>query len=118
MAMYAIAITPLIHLLEDHGIKQAWYADNAGGSLKALREWWDDILLNWVQLLVIISQCLEDLVNCIIWMKLKTSLKIQDISTIEGKRHLDAAMNTVLLATARGFHASKSDSDLSGDMNF
>ena len=102
--MYAIAITPVIHLLEDHGIKQAWYADNAaaGGSLKALREWWDDILLNWVQLLVI-SQCREDLVNCIIWMTLKTSLKTQEISTTEGKRHLDAAMNTVLLATARGF---------------
>ncbi len=35
MAMYAIAITPLIYQLEDTGIKQAWYADDAtaGGSL-------------------------------------------------------------------------------------
>ena len=41
MALYAIQITPLIHLLEDHGIKQAWYADDSavGGSFKALREW-------------------------------------------------------------------------------
>ena len=40
MAMYAIAITPLIHLLEGQGTKQVWYADDAaaGGSLKALRE--------------------------------------------------------------------------------
>ena len=39
MAMHAIAITPL----EYDSIKQAWYADDAtaGGSLKALREWWD-----------------------------------------------------------------------------
>ena len=39
--MYAIAKTPLIQLLEDHGIKQVWYVDAAaaGGSLKALREW-------------------------------------------------------------------------------
>ena len=46
MAMYAIAITPLIRLLENHGIKQVWYVDNAaaGGSLKALREWWDHTL--------------------------------------------------------------------------
>ena len=29
MAMYAIAVTPLIHQLECEGIKQAWYADDA-----------------------------------------------------------------------------------------
>ena len=41
MAMYAIAITLLIHCLQGDGIKQAWYADDAtaGGSLKHLREW-------------------------------------------------------------------------------
>lgn len=46
MAMYSVAITPLIHKLEDDGIKQAWYADDAtaGGSLKHLREWWDYIV--------------------------------------------------------------------------
>ena len=40
MAMYAIAITPLIYRLEDAGIKQAWYADDAtaGGWLQDLRE--------------------------------------------------------------------------------
>ena len=46
LAMYAIAITPLIHLLEGRGIKQVWYADDAaaGGSFKALREWRDHTL--------------------------------------------------------------------------
>ena len=45
MAMYAIAITPLIQRLEDHGVKQAWYADGAtaGGALKQLKQWWDGI---------------------------------------------------------------------------
>ncbi len=39
MAMYAIAVTPLIHKLENEGIKQAWYADDvtAGGSIKNLK---------------------------------------------------------------------------------
>ena len=43
MAMYTIAITPLIHQLEDESIKQVWYADDAtaGGSLKHLKDWWD-----------------------------------------------------------------------------
>ena len=41
MAMYAIALTPLIHQLEKEGIKQAWYADDAtAGGIK---------LLIWVQ---------------------------------------------------------------------
>ena len=45
MAMYAIAITPLIQRLEDHGVKQAWYADDAtaGGALKQLKQWWEGI---------------------------------------------------------------------------
>ncbi len=40
MAMYAIAVTPLIHKLENEGIKQAWYADDAtaGGSIKNLKD--------------------------------------------------------------------------------
>ena len=33
MAMYAVAITPLIHQLEGDGIKQAWYADDATAGL-------------------------------------------------------------------------------------
>ena len=46
MAMYAIAITPLIRQLEDETIKQIWYADDAtaGGRLAPLRAWWDLIV--------------------------------------------------------------------------
>ena len=45
MAMYAIAITPLIHRLEDEHIKQVWFADDAtaGGDLFYLKMWWDTI---------------------------------------------------------------------------
>ena len=45
MAMYAIAITPLIHHLENEQIKQIWYADDAtaSGNLSHLRTWWDTI---------------------------------------------------------------------------
>ena len=55
MAMYAVAITPLIHQLEGDGIKQAWYADNttAGGSLKRLNYSGGTTLFNWVQIMVI-----------------------------------------------------------------
>ena len=39
MSMYALAITPLIHKLEEDDIKQVWYADDvaACGSLKHLK---------------------------------------------------------------------------------
>ena len=45
MAMYAIAITPLIRSLEDEETKQVWFADDAtaGGGLTGLRRWWDRI---------------------------------------------------------------------------
>ena len=45
MAMYAVAITPLIHRLEDRVNKQVWFADDAtaGGNLACLKTWWDRI---------------------------------------------------------------------------
>ena len=45
MAMYAIAITPLINHLEDESVKQIWYADDATacGKISNLRTWWDQI---------------------------------------------------------------------------
>ena len=41
--MYSIAITPLIHRLEDEGSEQVWLADDAtsGETLTSLRTWWD-----------------------------------------------------------------------------
>ena len=43
MAMYAIAVNPLIHRLKQDTTKQIWFADDAtaGGKLNSLREWWD-----------------------------------------------------------------------------
>ena len=43
MAMYAVAILPLINRIKN-GVKQIWYADDAaGGLLTDLREWWDQL---------------------------------------------------------------------------
>ena len=44
MTMYAIAIIPLIHRLDNKN-EQVWFADDAtaGGSLPHLRTWWDRI---------------------------------------------------------------------------
>lgn len=45
MAMYAIAITPLIRTLEDEETKQVLFADDAtAGVLTGLRRWWDLIV--------------------------------------------------------------------------
>ena len=43
MAMYAIAVNPLIHRLEQDTTKQIWFADDAtaGGKLKNVHEWWE-----------------------------------------------------------------------------
>ena len=43
IAMYAIAITPIINNLECESLKQIWYADDAaaGGKLSDLKAWWD-----------------------------------------------------------------------------
>ena len=45
MAMYAIAVTPLIKDLEDKSVKQVWYADDATacGKISNLKTWWDEI---------------------------------------------------------------------------
>ena len=46
MAMYAVAITPLINMIQNNDTTQVWYADDAtaGGSLLGLRRWWDTLL--------------------------------------------------------------------------
>ena len=46
MAMYAIAIRPLINHLQSESLKQIWYADDAaaGGELSDLKAWWDQLI--------------------------------------------------------------------------
>ena len=51
MPMYALGVLPLIHKLDTHAVQQIWYADDAcaTGSLRDLRQWWDDLLLlGWI----------------------------------------------------------------------
>ena len=45
MAMYALAVTPLIRAVSTPGAEQVWFADDAtaGGHLDKLRTWWDHV---------------------------------------------------------------------------
>ena len=49
MAMYALAVTPLIDSLHRHqpAVSQAWFADDAtaAGQLAPLLQWWKQLLL-------------------------------------------------------------------------
>ncbi len=98
MAMYAIAITPLIHRLEDRVNKQVWFADDAtaGGNLARLKTWWDRISeigpdygyypnpsKTW---LIVKDSNLEEATT----LFQGTGVSI----TAEGKRHLGAALGT------------------------
>ena len=98
MAMYAIAITPLIRRLEDRVSKQVWFADDAtaGGNLAHLKTWWDRI-----------SKIGPDYGyypnSTKTWLIVKDS-KLEEATTLfqgtgvsittEGKRHLGAAIGT------------------------
>ena len=46
MAMYAIAVNPLIWQLKRNSTKQIWFADDAttGEMLADIREWWDQLV--------------------------------------------------------------------------
>ena len=96
MAMYAIAITPLIHRLEDQVTNQVWFADDAtaGGRLTHLRGWWDRVVdigpdygynpnaaKTW---LIVKEKYLTDATS----LFEGTGVAI----TVEGKRHLGAAI--------------------------
>ena len=98
MAMYAVAITPLIKSLENDEIKQVWFADDAtaGGSLTGLRKWWDILVErgpdygyhpNPLKTNVVVRE--ESATNA------KEVFKGTNISiTEQGKRHLGAALGT------------------------
>ena len=83
MAMYAVAILPLIDRIKNW-VKQIWYADDAaaGGLLTDLRECWDP-LKTWI----IVKE--DHLVDA------KAAFQDTDIQfTTEGKRYLGAALGT------------------------
>ena len=98
MAMYAIAIIPLIHQLEDEETKQVWFADDAtaGGNLDSLKAWWNRIVdlgpdygyypnasKTW---LIVKEENLEEATT----LFEGTGVAI----TAEGRRHLGAAIGT------------------------
>ena len=45
MALYAVAVTPLIRRVQQEGAKQIWFADDpaSGGELLNLGRWWDSL---------------------------------------------------------------------------
>ena len=98
MAMYAIAITPLIRSLEDEETKQVWFADDAtaGGSLLGLRRWWDRLVErgpaygyhpNPAKTCLVVK---EEKVEMAKEVFQGTGISV----TEEGKRHLGAAIGT------------------------
>ena len=98
MAMYAVAITPLIRRLEDSETKQVWYADDAtaGGSLNHLKAWWDRISAvgpdygyhpNASKTWLIVKEASLEEATAVFQ---GTGVSI----TAEGKRHLGAAIGT------------------------
>ena len=98
MAMYALAMKPLIARLQSHcpTVKQVWYADDATGvaSCSDLRAWWDSLLEHGKGFgyhpnaskthLIVKEQCLENAKQ----QFAGTNVNI----TVEGKRHLGAAI--------------------------
>ena len=45
MAMYAIAMVPLIERIANENVKQTWCADDAavGGNVVSIKKWWDNL---------------------------------------------------------------------------
>ena len=98
MAMYAIAITPLIDHLQDQNTKQVWFADDATavGDLSSLKSWWNHLdkigpeygyLPNATKSWLIVKQ--DQLEQA------KSLFKDTGVSiTTEGQRHLGAALGS------------------------
>ena len=96
MAIYSVAITPLIRRVKQEDTKQIWFADDAtgGGKLRGLRVWWDN--LNKY------GPIYGYFVNCSkTWLVVKeehfaeAQVIFQDTGvniTKEGRRHLGAAI--------------------------
>ena len=98
MAMYAIAITPLINRLKEDDVKQIWYADDAaaGGKLPDVKTWWDRLVEidpdhgyypNASKTWLIVKE-----------HKHSEAVPVFDgteiVNTTDGKRHLGAAIGT------------------------
>ena len=100
MAMYALAITPLIHQLNSRcsGVQQAWFADDATGASTCtnLKSWWNELSTqgpafgyypNRSKTYLVIKQEHETSARQLFD---DTDVHI----TIQGKRHLSAAIGS------------------------
>ena len=100
MAMYALAVTPLIQRLHDlcQGVKQVWYADDATGAATChnLRDWWDKLSIigppfgyhpNASKTYLVVKEEHEGKARQIF---ANTAVNI----TTQGKRHLGAAIGS------------------------
>ncbi len=100
MAMYALAVRPLIDRLQSHcpNVKQVWYADDAtsAASCSELRVWWDTLLAqgsdfgyhpNASKTHLIVK---EKFLGKAKQLFSGTNVNI----TVEGKRHLGAAIGS------------------------
>ena len=98
MAMYAIAVNPLICQLKRNSMKQIWFADDAtaGGKLADIREWWDQLVKvgpdygyfpNASKTCLIVKEGLED--------QATSAFDGTQVSiTSEGKKYLGSALGT------------------------
>ena len=100
MAMYSVSVTPLIASLQDSHVKQVWFADDptAGGTLHGLRGWWSRLqdlgsyygyypnaLKTWLIVKPVYSSDAQQLFE-------GTGVQV----TVDGKRHLGAALGSCL----------------------
>ena len=100
MAMYSVSVSPLIASLQDSYVKQVWFADDATvvGTLHGLRDWWSRLqdlgslygyypnaLKTW---LIVKPAYLSDAQ----WLFEGTGVQV----TVEGRRHLGAALGSRL----------------------
>ena len=99
MALYGLATIPLQNILRINipSVKQVWLADDAtgAGKLQPLREWWDSIVSNGINIGYYINESKS-------WLILKDPTKLMETKrlfadtnikiTSEGKRHLGAAI--------------------------
>ena len=98
MAMYTINTVPLIDRLSNENTQQTWYADDASaaGEIYVLRHWWDNLVQigpdyryhpNAPKTWLIVKEEIFPLAQ--------TTFEGTGVSiTMEGKRHLGAAIGT------------------------
>ena len=98
MAMYSVSVTPLIASLQDSRVKQVWFADDAtaGDTLHGLHDWWSrpqdlgslyGYSTNASNIWLIVKHAYFSDSQ---WLFEGTGVQV----TVEGKRHLGAALGS------------------------